>query len=163
MFAFGIGTVVGLAAMLARVPIVGVFTDDPVVIGYTRSYLAMIPLTYGIVAALFVVVSSFQGLGKSWRGFAVSATRMTILVGGTLLVTRAGPSGASITGVWWTIVIANLVPFVFGYLLLRRTFRQVLAAPAPAWGGPPGKPPGSSPDGALPDGASAGTTSSSGW
>ena len=159
LFAFGIGTVVGLAAMLARVPIVGVFTDDPVVIGYTRSYLAMIPLTYGIVAALFVVVSSFQGLGKSWRGFAVSATRMTILVGGTLLVTRAVPSGASITGVWWTIVIANLVPFVFGYLLLRRTFRQVLAAPAPAWGGPPGKPPGSSPDGALPDGASDGTSS----
>ena len=168
LFAFGIGTAVGLGAMLTRGVIVGVFTDDPVVTGYTHSYLAMIPLTYGIVAALFVVVSSFQGLGKSWRGFAVSATRMAILVGGTLLVTRAVAPGGSITGVWWTIVIANLVPFVFGYLLLRRTFRQVLAAPAPAWGGPPaggpgkgsgfgppGGPPESQPDGALADGAAA--------
>ncbi|MDE0026964.1 MAG: MATE family efflux transporter [Spirochaetaceae bacterium] len=170
LFAFGIGTAVGLAAMLTRGAVVGVFTDDPVVIGYTRSYLAMIPLTYGIVAALFVVVSSFQGLGKSWRGFAVSATRVAILVGGTLLVTRAVAPGASITGVWWIIVIANLVAFAFGYLLLRRTFRAVLSAPAPAWGGarpgggpgtdggpgPPGKPRGPQPEGALADGAADG-------
>ena len=166
LFAFGIGTAVGLGAMLTRGAIVGVFTDDPVVTGYTRSYLAMIPLTYGIVAALFVVVSSFQGLGKSWRGFAVSATRVAILVGGTLLVTRAVAPGGSITGVWTIIVTSNLVAFVFGYLLLRRTFRQVLAAPAPAWGGPPaagrgkgggfdppGQPPGPRPDGAPADGA----------
>ncbi len=166
LFAFGIGTAVGLAALLSRGAVVGVFTDDPVVIGYTRSYLAMIPLTYGIVAALFVVVSSFQGLGKSWRGFAVSATRVAILVGGTLLVTRAVAPGGSIAGVWWTIVTANLVAFAFGYLLLRRTFGQVLAAPAPAWGGPPaagpgkgggfgppGKPPAPRPEGAPAEGA----------
>ena len=147
LFAFGIGTAVGLGALLSRGAVVGVFTDDPVVTGYTRSYLAMIPLTYGIVAALFVVVSSFQGLGKSWRGFAVSATRVAILVGGTLLVTRAVAPGGSITGVWSIIVTANLVAFAFGYLLLRRTFRQVLAAPAPAWGGArPGGAAGGGPD-----------------
>ena len=63
-FAFCIGLAVGLGAVLGRIPIVDVFTDDPVVTGYTRSYLAMIPFTYGIVAALFVVVSSFQGTGQ---------------------------------------------------------------------------------------------------
>ena len=147
-FAFCIGSAVGLGAVLGRIPIVDVFTDDPVVTGYTRSYLAMIPFTYGIVAALFVVVSSFQGLGKSWRGFAVSATRMAILVGGTLLVTRAGAFGGSITGVWWTIVAANLIAFAFGYLLLRRTFRTVLSSPAPAWGGAHGGPPDAPGEGA---------------
>ena len=93
LFAFGIGTAVGLGALLTRGAIVGVFTDDPVVTGYTRSYLAMIPLTYGIVAALFVVVSSFQGLGKSWRGFVVSATRVAILVGGTAAGDARGGAG----------------------------------------------------------------------
>ena len=170
LFAFGIGSAVGLVAFLARGAIVGVFTDDLVVTGYTRSYLAMIPLTYGIVAASFVVVSSFQGLGKSWRGFAVSATRMAILVGGTALVTRAVAPGGSITGVWWIIVAANLVSFAFGYLLLRRTFGAVLSAPPPAWGGarpgggpgrddghgPPGKPRGAQPGGALAAGAADG-------
>jgi hypothetical protein len=103
----------------------------------------MIPFTYGIVAALFVVVSSFQGLRRSWLGFAVSATRTVILVGGTVLVTRAVTPGGSITGVWWTIVAANLVAFVFGYLLLGRTFRAVLSSPAPAGGGSrPGGGPG---------------------
>ena len=160
LFAFGIGSAVGLGAVLGRFPIVDVFTDDPVVTGYTRSYLAMIPFTYGIVAALFVVVSSFQGLGKSWRGFAVSATRMAILVGGTVLVTRAVGSGGSITGVWWTIVVANLVAFAFGYLLLRRTFRTVLSAPAPTWGGarPGGGPPSDgAPGRAAADGSARGT------
>jgi hypothetical protein len=69
---------------------------------------------------------------------------MAILVGGTVLVTRAVTPGGSITGVWWTIVVANLVAFAFGYLLLRRTFRTVLSAPAPTWGGArPGGGPGS--------------------
>ncbi len=167
LFAFCIGTAVGLGAVLARGAIVGVFTDDPVVTRYTSSYLAMIPFTYGIVAALFVVVSSFQGLGKSWRGFAVSAMRVVILVGGTVLVIRVDAPGGSITGVWWMIVAANLGAFTFGYFLLRRTFRAVLSrSPAPAWGGsrpdggpagnhgrggghgPPGSSPGPSSDGA---------------
>ena len=159
LFAFGIGTAVGLIALLARGAIVGVFTDDPEVTHNTRTYLAMIPPTYGVVAALFVVVSSFQGLGKSWRGFAVQATRMVILVGGTVLVTRVVAPGGSITGVWWIIVTANLVSFALGYLLLGRTFRTVLSAPPQAWGGgrpgsdggghgPPGGPPGPPLDGA---------------
>ena len=153
LFAFCIGTAVGLAAVLTRGAVVGVFTDDPVVSRYTRSYLAMIPFTYGIVAALFVVVSSFQGLRRSWLGFAVSATRMVILVGGTVLVTRAVTPVGSITAVWWTIVAANLVAFVFGYLLLGRTFRAVLSSPAPAGGGSrPGGGPGSGGGGNGPPG-----------
>ena len=163
LFAFGIGTAVGLAAVFSRGFVVGVFTDDPTVTRYTSSYLAMIPFTYGIVAALFVVVSSFQGLGKSWRGFSVSATRIVILVGGTVLVTRSVAPGGSITGVWWIIVAANLVAFAFGYLLLRRTFRTVLSAPAPAWGGAPAAGPreggGSGSGGHSPPGGPTGSPS----
>ena len=141
LFAFVLGSVVGVGALTLRGVIVGTFSTDPVVTGYTRSYLAIVPLTYGVVAALFVVVSSFQALGKSWRGFSISVVRVAILVGGTLLVTRGG-GASSIGGVWLVIVAANLVAFGIGYVLLQRTFAQVLAgAPAPP-GGWPGKPPG---------------------
>ena len=145
LFAFVLGTVVGVGALALRGLIVGVFSDDPVVSGYTLSYLATVPLTYGVVAALFVVVSSFQALGKSWRGFAISAVRVAILVGGTLLVT-GGAGGGSVRSVWLAVVTANLVAFGIGLLLLRRTFAAVQATPA-APGGWPGKPPG--PDGAA--------------
>ena len=148
LFAFVLGSLVGVGALALRGAIVGTFTADPLVAQYTRSYLATVPFTYGVVAALFVVVSSFQALGKSWRGFSISAVRMAILVGGTLLVTRGGgpaseltgaPGPGAIGGVWLAIVAANLTAFVIGYLLLGRTFAQVLAAPAAPgrWGGKP--------------------------
>ena len=141
LFGFVIGSLVGAGALALRGVIVEAFAADFAVAGYARSYLATVPLTYGVVAALFVVVSSFQALGKSWRGFAVSAIRVAILVGGALLVTRGGGAGSA-AGVWWAVVAANLVAFGIGFLLLQRTFAGLAAAPpAPAGGRGPGKPP----------------------
>ena len=132
--AFALGSLVGLGAILVRGFIVEVFTSDPVVVAYARAYLITVPFTYGLVGALFVVVSSFQALGKSWRGFGISAVRIAILVGGTLLVTQALGSPDQpppIVAVWWVIVAANLVAFTLGYLLLRRTFAQLEAGALP--------------------------------
>ena len=151
LFGFVLGSLVGVGALVMRGVIVGAFApDDAEVAGYTLSYLATVPLTYGVVAALFVVVSSLQALGKSWRGFAISAIRVAILVGGALLATGGGRAGAGAApGVWMAIVTANLVAFGIGYMLLRRTFAGLPAGAAGRGGGPgggPGKPPGPFPD-----------------
>ena len=138
LFAFGIGSLVGVAALALRGVAAEAFAAGAEAAAYTRSYLATVPLTYGVVAALFVVVSSFQALGKSWRGFTISAIRVAILVGGTLLVTggaRAGEGAAA--GVWLVIVAANLISFGIGFLLLRRTFARLPAGAAPGPGGAP--------------------------
>jgi len=148
LFAFAIGSLVGVGALALRGVIVGAFSADPAVSGYTSSYLAIVPLAYGVVAALFVVVSSLQALGKSWRGFGISAVRVTILVGGTALVTGGGRAEAgSATSVWLIVVAANLIAFAIAWVVLQRTFVQVQAAGPAARGGWPGKPP--APDGAA--------------
>ena len=143
LFAFAIGSLVGVAALALRGVIVGAFSADPAVSGYTRSYLAIVPLAYGVVAALFVLVSSLQALGKSWRGFGISVVRVTILVGGTALVTGGGSADpGSATSVWLIVVASNLASFAIAWVVLRRTFAQVQAADEGARGGWPGKPPG---------------------
>lgn len=137
LFSFVLGTLVGVAALAMRGVIVGAFAADAEVAGYSRSYLATVPLTYGVVAALFVVVSSLQALGKSWRGFAVSVIRVAILVGGALLAVGGGRAEAGAAPrVWLAIVAANLVSFGIGYLLLRRVFASLPAAGAGPGGGP---------------------------
>ena len=154
--AFALGSLVGLGAVAVRGLIVQVFTADPLVIAYGRSYLITVPFTYGVVGALFVIVSAFQAMGKSWRGFAVYALRVGIMLGAALLVTRGpGTAGqpAPIVAVWLAIVAANLIAFAFGYLLLRRTFARLPAVPPPRPGRPQHPHADGAPPGAVDNGA----------
>lgn len=123
VLAFVMGSTIGvLVAILSR-PVVGVFTNDPLISGYARSYLVLVPLSYGVFGAGFVITSSFQGLGKSWYGMLITAVRLSILLGLGLAVTvTADPN---IQNLWWVVIAANLGSASVGYLLLRRVFARV--------------------------------------
>ena len=49
--AFATGTLLGVAAALARGLMGAAFANDPCVAAYARSYLATVPLTFGVVGA----------------------------------------------------------------------------------------------------------------
>ena len=134
LFAFVLGSVIGGLAALMNGAIVGTFSDDPVIAGYARSYLTSVPLTYGVFAASFVVVSSFQALGPSWSGFAVTALRVTIMLVLGLAVTAG--LAPQLNRLWWVVIGANLAAAAVGLLWLRGTFARVTAAAAAAGSGP---------------------------
>ena len=138
VFALSFGTGLGILAVAFAAPIARTFTDDPVVIGYATRYLRTVPLSYGVMGAGMVVVMSFQGLRRSWRGAAISALRLAVLSGAGILL--AGLLGAPVGVVWLSVILANLVYAGVGYLALERQ----LARPCSPTGPP--RPPEPDPD-----------------
>ena len=118
VFALSFGSALGLLTVVFSGPIARAFTDDPVVIGYALRYLRSVPLSYGVMGAGMVVVMSFQGLRRSWRGAALAALRLAVLSGAAILL--AGLLGAPIGVVWLSVILANLVYAGVGYLALER-------------------------------------------
>ena len=126
LFAFGLGSAIGIAAALLNGAIVATFSDDPVISGYARSYLTSVPLAYGVFSASFVIVSSFQALGRSWNGFAVTGVRVAIMLVLGLAVTAG--LAPQLSRLWWVVIGANLVSATIGFVWLRGTFARVTAA-----------------------------------
>lgn len=135
-FALSLGTALGLLSVAFSGPIVRMFTDDPVVIGYARSYLLSIPFTYGVMAAGMVVIMSFQGLGRSWLGTAISALRLGVLSVAAILL--ANVLRAPIAIVWLSMILANVVSAGVGYLSLEQQLSRPIAMP--------GRPPPTDPE-----------------
>lgn len=125
IFAFVLGTTIGSIAAILSSSIVRIFTDDPLIGSLARGYLVSVPLTYGIFAAGFVVISSFEALGKSWYGALVNAFRLALLLGLGLVVSNAATP--RIVNLWWVVIGANFGSTLIGFLLLRRTFSKVVA------------------------------------
>ena len=83
------------------------------------------------MGAGMVVIRSFPGLRRSWRGAAISALRLAILSAAAILL--ADLLGAPIGVVWLSVILANLVYAGVGYLAPGAADRPTHAAPrAPA-------------------------------
>ena len=124
IFAFTLGTIIGAGAAILSRLVVRIFTDDPLIGEYARSYLRTVPLTYGVYAVSFVAISSFQALGKSWSGVLINAIRLSLLLGLGIAISRA--SVPNIRELWWVVIGANIVSAVVGFLLLQRRFRNIV-------------------------------------
>ena len=130
VFALSLGTGLGILAVAFSGPIARTFTDDPVVIDYAIRYLRSVPLSYGVMGAGMVVVMTFQGLRRSWRGAAISALRLAVLSSAAFLLSNL--LNAPVGIVWLSVILANLVYAVVGYLTLERH----LAHPLQPYGSP---------------------------
>ena len=132
VFALAFGSGIGILAVAFSGPIARTFTDDPVVIDYALRYLRSVPLSYGVMGAGMVVIMSFQGMRRSWRGAAISALRLAILSGSAILLAEV--LGAPIGIVWLSVILANVVYATVGYLAFERQFArpvQPLGPPRP--------------------------------
>ena len=124
--AFATGTLLGVAAALARGLVVAVFSDDPGVAAYARSYLATVPLTFGVVGATVVAVSALQVMGSPWLGLAVAAARVALMAAAMLLAGGGLAGQPSPVALWVAIVTANVATCAGAYLVLRRAYGKLL-------------------------------------
>ena len=132
LFGAAIGTGLGLVVFVLARPIIALFTSDPQVTEYAVSYFRTVPLTYGLFVMMFVEVSSFQGMGKSWYGLGIGVLRLAVAVPASYVLVQ-GDFG--ITTVWVAIALSNIVSAAIGYVWIGSRMRRLgvpEAAPAGA-------------------------------
>ncbi|MBI2663740.1 MATE family efflux transporter [Candidatus Woesearchaeota archaeon] len=124
---FGSSAVIGIAAAIFALPLIALFTADPIVTQYTRLYLWSIPFTYGFMGITFIEAFAFQGIGRSWPGFWISMLRIAAVAAPvSLIMIHAFQS--SILGVWIAIAMGNVVAGTAGYFWFRRTLPKIAQA-----------------------------------
>ncbi len=128
----GIAAVFGLIIALFAVPIVALFTSDAVVTQYARTYIWMVPLSYGFLAAALIEATSFQGIGKSWPGFWLTALRIVVVA---VLALTSFQFSSSILVLWAAVMVGYIVASVVGFFWLKRTMNALV--PAPSLSSPP--------------------------
>lgn len=116
----------GILAALFPLQIIGVFTDDPTVTGYTLLYYRTVTFSYMFLAILMICSTTFQAVGRSWPGFWVSFIRIfAVIVPITYVLNvvydysilwfwigiAAGNAVAAIVGLVWITKLLNTFDF----------------------------------------------------
>jgi len=123
-YGFGAATALGVLVAIFAVPIVRVFTTDPVVVDYARSYMWTVALTYGFLAASMVEANAFQALGKSWPGFWIFILRFAVIsIPAGYLFTLV--FDLSIISMWFAIIAGNIISAIVGYVWIKKTLNTV--------------------------------------
>lgn len=108
----------GLLVMAAAKPFANIFTSDSTVISYVVSYICIIGLSYGFLAAAMIEASGFQAVGKSWPGFWIFFIRFFVIsIPLAYLVVRAG---WPIEYLWGTIVAGSFISSIIGWFWINR-------------------------------------------
>jgi putative MATE family efflux protein len=142
----------GVLVFLLPEPIVGVFTDDPAVLGTGAEFLRYVSLTFGFIGILRAYTGAFRGAGRTMVAAVLAITFLGLVrlpvaaalalgVGPTTLslagVTLAVPrlvAGMGPAGIWWGFVVSNVV----GAALAVAWFKRGTWRDADVRGGPGG-------------------------
>ena len=125
VFCIGSGLVIALflAAMSGVLP--GFFSDDPQVIGVTKLFLILVPVSYGAYGMVMVMNAAFNGLGRPMPGVVVSVMRILVLY---LPISLVAMQFFGVAGIFLAYAIANILTGFFAYAWARGTVRQLFAA-----------------------------------
>jgi putative MATE family efflux protein len=130
LIALASATGLGLLAALLRDPIIGLFTSDPLVTGYTHAYFLTVPFSYGLFAMVFVEINSLQGIGRSWTGFLLSLARICLAIPAAYLLLHV--LRLPLFTAWLAIVAANALMAFVGLRWVRGSLRHLETQPQ-AW------------------------------
>ncbi len=113
-----------MAAVLFAGNIIGAFTDDPTVTQYTQSYIWIVGMSYGFLAAGMVEASAFQAIGRSWPGLWIFLIKFAgVAIPLSYALTHV--LGVSIAGVWVAIAAGNVVSSSVGYFWIRHAMNKI--------------------------------------
>jgi len=118
--ASGLAIAVLLAAVSGFLP--GLFSDSPDVIGVTRQFLWIVPVSYGTYGMVMVMNAAFNGLGHPMPGVWVSVGRIAVLY---VPLAALGMWLFGLPGIFFAYAAANIISGIGAYLWARRTVRHV--------------------------------------
>lgn len=124
--------IVAIALGLFAKPIIGLFSDDPVILGWASLYFWIVPFSYVFGNLMSGWGSAFNAIGKPQLSFAIIFVRMVVL---NIPLAWAGGYFFGITGIFASIAITNVVAgigvHVWGWKICHRP-KETAAAPQAA-------------------------------
>jgi putative MATE family efflux protein len=129
VLALSLMAVTTTVCQFAAASLVGVFTDDPAVIGVGAEYLRITALGFAGSAIVFVTSSLFQALGKTVPPLLISATRSVSVLMPVLWM--AGHPGFELRTIWilgsTSVVLHAAANLLFVHRQIRR--QEALVVP----------------------------------
>jgi putative MATE family efflux protein len=116
-----------LFAILSHVApgvLVGIFTNDPQVVAVGEEYMRIVSWNYVASGLIFVASSMFQAMGNTIPSLIASATRLVLIVGPVLWLSRL--PGFQLRTIWYVSVGAVIVQLIWALYLLSREFGRRL-------------------------------------
>jgi len=123
-YAVGGAAGMGIIAAIFATPFIRIFTDDPVVTDYTRSYMWTVAFSYGFLAALLVEANAFQAINHAWAGFWMFLLRL-VIIAVPLSYVLTYVFDFSIYGIWIGVIAGNVISSIVGYILIRRSLSRI--------------------------------------
>jgi putative MATE family efflux protein len=117
-----IATLVYVLILVARVPIIYIFTDDPAILAITPSALIIMFSTTPIILVQLIGSTYYQAIGRALPALLLTLTKQVFCI--ALLYTL--PPYWGIEGIWWAFPIADVLSaLVTGYYLIK-AYRELL-------------------------------------
>ena len=111
-FCISSGLVIAVVLALLSGFLPSLFSSSEEVIGVTRLFLWIAPISYGAYGIVMVVNAAFNGLGNPMPGVVISVTRILVLY---VPLAFLGMRFYGITGIFAAYAAANILSGVLGY------------------------------------------------
>ena len=102
-------------------PLIGFFSQDPLVVGVGAEYLRIVSWTFVASGVIFVASSMFQALGNTIPPLLTSFTRLVLVMVPALVL--SGASGFELKWIWYLSAGAIGTQMLLSLALLQREFR----------------------------------------
>jgi putative MATE family efflux protein len=116
------GAFVAILLYLFRIPIAGLFDDNPDVIEVASLYLMIVPLSYGAWGVLMMSSAIFNSLGKPISSTIMSIFRMFVIY---VPLAFLGKYLFGMTGIFIAGCISNLTMGLIGFSWNRHTYKNL--------------------------------------
>lgn len=126
LLGLGVGVLLGTVFWTARVPLAGMFTDDPVVVAQILAVFPFVAAMQPLNALVFVWDGVFMAVQDF--GFLAFAMVVSAVVAAVLLIPVL-PAGWGLAGVWWALVglmVARAVTLAWRYRPSAGVFRDAV-------------------------------------
>lgn len=117
-----IATLVYALILVARVPIIYIFTDDPFILEITPSALVIVFSTTPIVLVQLIGATYYQAIGRALPALLLTLTKQVFCIALLFIL----PHYWGIEGIWWAFPIADILStLITGYYLIK-AYRDLL-------------------------------------
>jgi putative MATE family efflux protein len=112
IFCIGFGLLIALLLASLANFLPTLFSDTPELIEVTRSYLVIVPISYGAYGVVMIMNASFNGLGKPMPAVYISVGRMIVLY---VPLAFVGRYLFDIPGIFGAFALANIISGLIAY------------------------------------------------
>jgi len=121
VFCLGCGLLIAgfLALMADFLP--SLFSDSENVVGVTRLFLLIVPVSYGAYGMVMIMNASFNGLGKPMPAVYISVSRMIVLY---VPLAFVGKHLFGVAGIFAAYAVANAITGLVAYQWARKVVQQ---------------------------------------